>query len=166
MAGSFERDIDSAHGAAPQSDSWVHRVLAEQQALPDQSNSNASDSNTSLRMQNRPEKPPGHLYKDFDANQWMAELDLNHDNHITSGELRKWESDTFDRYGSMKWTDFQRQSALLLNLDLIQDLCDDDKGPEIGISVNDLRRLGALESQVPSNAVEKWLARLYEDKKD
>lgn len=51
--------------------------------------------------------------------------------------------------------------ALLYNLDLIQQLSDDDQGPETGVTINDLKRLSQLESQAPKNDLERYLARLY-----
>lgn len=98
---------------------------------------------------------------DFDPDKWLSELDLNGDKHITRQEVAKFENDTFNKVGSMHIKDFERSSALQYNLDLIQQLCDDDQGPEIGVTINDLKRLSELSKQPANNDNERYLARLY-----
>lgn len=151
-----ERNLDKVHGAGTAAEPWVEDFLAEQQ----KSSNRASSNPQSLDMQNRPPVPPGRVHNGFDPQKWMSDLDFNGDKHITRAEVGKFESDTFSK-GSMHIHDFQRSSALAYNFDLIQQLSDDDQGPETGVSINDLIRLSQLETQVPKNDLERYLARLY-----
>lgn len=148
-----ERSLDKEQSVVPATESWAERFIQEQQT-------SSLNRTASADAQNRPAIPPGRVYDDFDPNKWMTDLDANGDKHITRQEVAKFDNDTFSK-GSMHIKDFERSSALLYNLDLIQQLSDDDQGPEIGVTINDLKRLSELSKQPANNDNERYLARLY-----
>ncbi len=166
-----ERNLEQAKGAQPAAEPWVEQFLADQQTSAGRNSSNRTSENTTSSPDvqtdagrlpgTRPRIPPGHVYTDFDPQKWMSDLDADGNKHITRAEVGRFENDVFTRFGKMDIKDFQRSSALLYNLDLIQNLSDDDQGSETGVTIKDLQRLSELASQPAKNDNEAYLAKLF-----